>query len=309
MAETVHGWSVAIDGFDDMLHGEGKSPRTREAYRRDLEALARLLPARSPSEVGRRDLQKAIARLTDEGKVGRTIARMLSAWRRFFAWLGGANGGSANPCAGLKAPRDARLLPKAPGADRMAGLLEADVGNDLLAVRDRAMFELLYSSGLRLSELTALNVNDLDLAGRLVHVAGKGNKDRLIPVGRQAAEALTVWLACRPSGSEALFLTIRGGRLGNRQVQKRLDRWNLLAGGSEPVHPHMLRHAFASHVLQSSGDLRAVQELLGHADLSTTQIYTRLDFQHLARVYDATHPRARLEDHPDPAVPADKAED
>ena len=205
-----------------------------------------------------------------------------------------------NPCDGLRAPKQPRNLPKALSPDQAKALLDGDAGetNELLDLRDRAMFELLYSSGLRLAELAGLDCGGgLDLAEREVTVRGKRDKTRIVPLGAKAAEAVATWLARRAemaaANEPALFVNNRGGRLSPRSIERRLQRWALRQGLGLHVHPHMLRHSFASHLLQSSGDLRAVQEMLGHANISTTQIYTHLDFQHLAKVYDAAHPRAR----------------
>jgi integrase/recombinase XerC len=206
----------------------------------------------------------------------------------------------------LKAPKAPRKLPKLLDVDQMGGMLDVEV-DDELETRDLAIWELFYSSGLRLSELTCLDLGDLDLDAGMVWVhLGKGRKSRHLPVGSRAIEALQRWLPLRAgiakAGESAMFVSCRGTRIAQRTVQLRLDRWQIKLGLPEDVHPHMLRHSFASHVLESSGDLRAVQELLGHADLGTTQIYTHLDFQHLAAVYDRTHPRARKRDS-DPSVP------
>jgi integrase/recombinase XerC len=196
----------------------------------------------------------------------------------------------------VRAPKAARRLPQTLDADQMARLLELPAGDGLTA-RDRAIMELLYSSGLRLAELVGLNVTSLDLKDRMVQVLGKGKKARIVPVGRVAAEALRLWLKERAAVAKeheaALFVGRSGGRLGPRAVQARVAYWARRQGLGVHVHPHLFRHSFASHLLESSGELRGVQELLGHADISTTQIYTHLDFQHLARIYDATHPRAR----------------
>jgi integrase/recombinase XerC len=225
------------------------------------------------------------------------LQRLLSAWRQFFAWLGRQHLVDSNPVAAVRAPKSARKLPKTLDVDQMSRLLSID-DDSWLARRDHAMFELFYSSGLRLSELAQLDLTAIDLREGLVRVTGKSGKVRVLPVGKTAIAVLQQWLRVRsenlPEGSvqQALFINQKGQRLGVRAIQLRLKHYSLKQGMDEPVHPHMLRHAFASHMLESSGDLRAVQELLGHASISTTQIYTHLDFQHLASVYDAAHPRA-----------------
>jgi integrase/recombinase XerC len=273
------------------------SAHTVAAYRRDLADLATFCRDRG---IGWRALEVGaarawVARLHRRGLSAASIRRALAAARAFYRFLARERRAAHNPFAGLPAPRGARRLPKALSVDQAARLMEIPDGEPL-ALRDRALLELLYSSGLRLAELVALDVHDVDLHEGLVRVTGKGAKTRLVPVGRQARAALGRWLEWRaahggPSG--ALFTGAGGRRLGARAVQLRLRHWARRQGLDRPVHPHMLRHSFASHLLESSGDLRAVQELLGHANLATTQIYTHLDFQHLAEVYDRAHPRAR----------------
>jgi integrase/recombinase XerC len=205
----------------------------------------------------------------------------------------------SNPAADVPSPKIGKRLPKTLDVDQIARLLEID-GDHPLAVRDRAIMELFYSSGLRLAELATLKVTDIDLADGTVQVLGKGNKGRILPVGRKARDAIAAWLRVRAEmaghDGPALFLSRRGRALGPRAIQNRLRDWSRKIGLSTGVNPHMLRHSFATHLLEASGDLRAVQELLGHADISTTQIYTHLDFQHLARIYDKSHPRARKKD-------------
>lgn len=278
------------------LQAAGRSPRTCAAYRRDLDRLAGLLPERDLATATGADIRHALARLHAAGLSPRSLSRHLSAWRSWFDWCQRNNPHAANPCTALKAPKAPRRLPDALAVDATMHLLDGDGTPDgVLDCRDKAMFELLYSSGMRLSELTALDLGAVDMAEGLATVTGKGNKTRIVPVGRVARAALEAWLACRPAvaGETALFTSRQGRRLGARQVEKRLAHWSRRFGDGRHVHPHMLRHSFASHLLQSSGDLRAVQEMLGHANLSTTQIYTSLDYQHLAAVYDTAHPRAR----------------
>lgn len=294
-------WTPWLAGFDAALTLEDKSPHTRAAYARDLARLSSLLGDTPPATVDVKAVRHAVARLHAGGLDGRSIARHLSAWRRFFDWLARQTPMPANPCVGVRAPKSGKRLPKALAVDSSAALLDhvPEGGDERLTARDRAMFELMYSAGLRLAELVGCDLASLDRGQALLRVTGKGNKTRIAPVGRAALEALDAWLEIRralPCRDDAIFVTLKGERIGARQVQKRLSAWARAAGLDRHVHPHMLRHSFASHILQSSGDLRAVQELLGHANLSTTQVYTSLDFQHLARVYDATHPRARKKD-------------
>ena len=237
-----------------------------------------------------------VAAMHRRGLSGKSIQRALSALRSFYRYLLREQAVARNPASGVTAPKSARRLPKTLTADQAARLVTFDA-RDPLDRRDRALLELLYSSGLRLSELVNLDLSELDLSAGIVRVTGKGKKVRDVPVGAKARDALREWLAVRGQFAApeqlAVFVTRRGKRLGGRAVQNRLRLWAKRQGMEVPVHPHMLRHSFASHLLESSGDLRAVQEMLGHANISTTQIYTHLDFQHLASVYDKAHPRAR----------------
>ena len=231
-----------------------------------------------------------------KGLAPRSIARRLSAVRSFLRSEVVHGRLQANAAVGISAPKPPRRLPGTLDADQVAQLLEA-TEDEALGVRDRAILELFYSSGLRLAELVGLDLDDLDFGDKTVRVTGKGNKTRVVPVGRLALEAIREWLPVRlglaaPS-ERAVFVSQRGGRLSRRSVQSRLDRWSKRKGSARHLHPHLLRHSFASHLLESSGDLRAVQELLGHASISTTQVYTHLDFQHLASTYDKAHPRAK----------------
>ncbi len=278
------------------------SPHTVRAYDQDLRrfvAFCGEIGRSRTGEVDGEDIRAFIAAEHLRGCSGRSLRRSLSAVRGLFAFLveqGG--GGKANPALGIRAPKDRRRLPRTLDVDQMQHYL-AIPGQDWLAVRDRAMLELLYSSGLRLAELVGLDLGDLDLRESLVIVTGKGRRMRTLPVGAHACRALRQWLAVREeklggaAGQQALFLSGRGRRIHPRTVQKRLERYSLSQGMPQRIHPHMLRHSFASHLLESSGDLRAVQELLGHVDVGTTQIYTHLDLQHLSKVYDKSHPRAR----------------
>jgi integrase/recombinase XerC len=274
------------------------SDATRTAYARGLAELLAAAPGVAPTAMQPHHVRRAVATLRARGLNGRTIARVLSSWRGFFRWLARERGLAANPCAGLRAPKVPKALPKALAPDETQALLDRAAAG-AVETRDRAMFELCYSSGLRLAELVGLQA--ADAAGVLrdgeITVTGKGRKTRTVPVGAKARAALGAWLAARAqvarSDERALFVGARGERINPAVVRQRLGRWALRAGLGRRVHPHMLRHSFASHVLQSSGDLRAVQEMLGHASISTTQVYTHLDFQHLAKVYDAAHPRAK----------------
>ena len=289
-----------IEQFTQHLFGaRAFSRHTVQAYRRDLLRFADFCQRQGrqqATEVRTDDVRKFIAALHRGGLSARSIRRCLSAVRSFYRFLTENKQVRINPAEGVSTPRTAHKLPQTLDADQMQHLLDADT--DGAAPREQAILELLYSSGLRLCELTGLDMADLDLHARLVTVTGKGRKTRLLPVGRKAASALRTWLEERSgmAGAEdtpALFLSRRGKRIHPRTVQTSLARYGLRRGASQRIHPHKLRHSFASHLLESSGELRAVQELLGHADISTTQVYTHLDFQHLARVYDNTHPRAQ----------------
>jgi len=275
------------------------SPLTCDNYERDLSRLA-LWMADSGRDQWRlllsHDLRRYVAVLSREGLSGRSIARHLSAIRRFYNFLLRERLVADNPAVDVRAPKSGRRLPRVADVDQLGQLLDTRP-DDPLEVRDVCMFELMYSSGLRLSELAGLNLEAIDLRAGEVRVLGKGNKERVLPVGRKAVDALRNWLSVRPAlaaeGEKAVFVSRRGDRLSRRSIQSRLERWGITRGADQKLHPHLLRHSFASHMLESSGDLRAVQELLGHADIATTQVYTHLDFQHLARVYDQSHPRAR----------------
>ncbi|MDC7700450.1 tyrosine-type recombinase/integrase [Vogesella indigofera] len=286
-------WTAKLQQFDQQLQLAARSEHTREAYARDIAYLARLTRLEQPEQVNTLAVQRALAQLRHQGLSPRSLARILSSWRNLFHWMIRQEHIAANPCAGLRPPRAPQRLPKALSVDATMQLLDQP-SEGRLQWRDHAMFELMYSSGLRLSETTSLNVADLDLSQQLVKVSGKGKRERLLPVGRSAADALRRWLEVRGSTQDdALFVSEQGTRLSSRQLARRLEKWRLQSDCEQHVHPHMLRHSFASHILQSSGDLRAVQEMLGHANLATTQIYTSLDFQHLAKVYDGAHPRAK----------------
>lgn len=287
---------AASEAYVTYLRGRHYSPRTIALYAADLQRLSACAGERAPEALQAHDLRRCLAQLHARGHAPRSLARMLSAWRSFYTWLGREGRVTANPCSGLRPPKGVKRLPHTLTPDALARLLDGPPDADPIALRDRAMFELMYSSGLRLAELVGLDLNDVDRESGEVTVTGKGRKTRIVPVGQAALSALSAWLSVRPllaRDERALFVGARGQRIGPRVVQARLRGLALARGLGERVHPHALRHSFASHVLQSSGDLRAVQEMLGHASLSTTQVYTHLDFQHLAKVYDQTHPRAR----------------
>ena len=290
------------------------APRTLALYSEDLHKLmtAAAQAGIALTAVQNHHVRRWVAQMHAGGRSGRGIALILSGWRGFYTWLGREGQISANPVQDVRAPRQARPLPKALGVDEAVQLADhvAEDDDPWLEARDAAMVELLYGSGLRVGELVGLDVAASDAAQRggrgwidlpsaEVQVQGKGSKRRGVPLGTQALAALERWLALRDQvagqgdAAMALFIGRRGTRLTPQSIWQRLKRRSLLAGLATPVHPHMLRHSFASHVLQSSSDLRAVQELLGHAHIGTTQVYTRLDFQHLAKAYDAAHPRAR----------------
>ena len=279
------------------------SPHTVAAYQRDLANLSRLTAGKPLAELDVTDIRGAIVKLRSQSLAAASVARQLSSWRGFYTFACRRLGYPRNPCLGLRPPKAAKALPDILSPDTCAQLLDgvaAPADDDALLARDRAMFELFYSSGLRLSELAGLDLDDVNLQAGETQVTGKGRKTRIVPVGKAALDAITAWLPQRQAllrdPTAALFIGQRGSRLTPRSVQLRLDRWARQAGLGQHVHPHMLRHAFATHVLQSSGDLRAVQEMLGHASISTTQVYTHLDWQHLAKVYDQAHPRARKKD-------------
>jgi integrase/recombinase XerC len=285
--------------LDSQRHERQLSANTIGAYARDLCVLESWRKERSYtswSQFSQADIRDIAATAFRRGQAAGSIQRLLSSIRNFFKYLIREGMLETNPALDVRAPQKPRRLPQSLDVDEVSHLLNIP-GSDPLAKRDRAILELFYSSGLRLSELANLNLHDLDLGEGSVRVTGKGNKQREAPVGRMARQALTEWLGARIEllkGDEpAIFISNRGQRLSPRSIQSRIDYRARQAGLPRHVHPHMLRHSFASHMLEASGDLRAVQELLGHADISTTQIYTHLNFDHLARVYDDAHPRAR----------------
>jgi integrase/recombinase XerC len=289
----------AQEYLDSLRHQRRLSPATLRNYGHALDLLFVLLKDRPLRALEPAQVRRFVAQLHAQGLAPRTLALTLSAWRGWFRWLVRHKDFGTNPALGVRAPKAAKPLPKALSVEQTQKLLDVPAEQAQAFLRDRAMLELLYSSGLRLGELVALDVGDgrLDLAQGEVTVTGKGSRTRTVPVGEKAREALRAWLEVRPriaaAQEKACFVGVRGRRISPAQVWKSLDRWARRSGIGHAVHPHMLRHSFASHVLQSSQDLRAVQEMLGHASIATTQVYTHLDFQALAKVYDAAHPRAR----------------
>lgn len=294
-------FEVSIESYLDELRITRRcSPHTVSNYARDLRAVARSADSRQIDDwdqIEAADVRSIIAEQHREGISGRSLARRLSALRGLYNYLIKLGRAKVNPALDILAPKDKKALPATLNPDEVNRLLKQNL-SDPMVCRDLAMFELMYSSGLRLAELVSLNLADLDLSVEQVRVTGKGGKTRDLPVGKPAIEAINKWLGFRRSlpGADdtAVFLSSRGKRIAPRTVQMRLKKLAESQGLKRDCYPHMLRHSFASHMLESSGDLRAVQELLGHADISTTQIYTHLDFQHLARVYDESHPRARI---------------
>ncbi len=279
-----------------LRHERRLATNTLAAYGRDGAQLLALAADRPLASLTPQDIRRFVAKLHGKGQSPRSLARVLSSWRGLFDWLARGREVGANPCAGVKPPRAPKHLPKTLSPDEAVSLVAIEDDSDL-GIRDRALFELAYSCGLRVSELTGLDLGAVDLKSGEARVTGKGSKTRIVPVGAPAVKAIRRWIAVRAglakAGEKALFIGRSGKRLAPREVQRRIKLRALAAGLPMDVHPHMLRHSFASHVLQSSGDLRAVQEMLGHASIASTQVYTHLDFQHLAKVYDQAHPRAR----------------
>ena len=288
-----------LDAYLEQLRSERQvSAHTLSAYRSDLHKVLAFCQQEQLADWSALDasrLRRLIGRLHLHGLGAKSLARLLSAVRGFYQYLNRHGHCQHDPASGLAPPKGQRRLPKTLDADRTLQLLEGAVEDDFLARRDQALLELCYSCGLRLAEMVNLNIAQLDLADGLVEVCGKGNKTRVLPVGSKAREALAQWLPLRALANPAdgaVFISQQGRRLGPRAIQLRVRQAGVRELGQN-LHPHMLRHSFASHLLESSQDLRAVQELLGHADIATTQIYTHLDFQHLANVYDGAHPRAK----------------
>jgi integrase/recombinase XerC len=286
-----------LAGYLAHLRNERRlSAHSLVAYERDIRALLSGTNDRALEQIGMAEIRRLAAALHARGLGARSIARLLSSWRGFFAYLVEQHRFEHNPCIGVRAPKSPKRLPDTLTPDDMQRLV-GDEAQGELEKRNRAMLELFYSSGLRLSELAGADWEAIDWREGTIRVLGKGAKTRIVPVGRPALEALRIWreAQCSLTRSDipAIFVSRRGRRLSPRMIQNCVKAAGVCRGLSTAVHPHMLRHSFASHVLQSSGDLRAVQEMLGHASIATTQVYTHLDFQHLARVYDAAHPRAR----------------
>ena len=302
----LDGLAAYLDAYLENIAREGKSEHTVAAYRRDLEELFALL-AQMPSEaeggvpqdLSRRDFTAALRRLSQRGLNARTLARKLSSWRQYCVWLVKRGLMHADPTADIKPPKQPERIPKALPQECLNQMLDLPVDDgDTLALRDHALFELMYGSGLRLSEIHGLDTGDVWLDEGWVRVTGKGRKQRQVPLTGKSVEALKNYLPLRQTASDgkALFTGRNGTRLSQRQIQKRLESWAAQNGDGRHISPHMMRHSYASHLLQSSRDIRAVQELLGHSSLSTTQIYTKLDFDHIARLYDEAHPRAKRQE-------------
>lgn len=274
------------------------SVHTVASYARDLGYLLELAGEVALNTLKATDIRRYISRLHSQGLSGRSLARLLSAWRGFYNYLLRDYGYTDNPCVGIRAPKSPHALPQALSPEQAAHLMEVSY-EDIAALRDKAIMELLYSCGIRLAELVNINSEDIAdfIARGEIRVTGKGDKQRVVPLGDFAVMAIKSWLAVREqlanAGEAALFVGSRGQRISHRVVQLRMKQWGLTQGITSNVHPHLLRHSFATHVLQSSGDLRAVQEMLGHASISSTQIYTHLDYQYLSKIYDTAHPRAK----------------
>lgn len=315
MSTQEHVQESDLDAYLEVLRSQRQlSQHTLDSYLLDLRELKQLAGQADISNLSIHHMRRFAAQMHTSGQNARSIARKLSCWRGFYRWLNETRDLAANPVEGVRAPKKNKPLPKALGTDDAVRLV-AHKGADLATpLANRAMFELLYSSGLRVSELAGLDVAPVKLASYSsagwvdiqegeVHVTGKGSKQRIVPVGKHALDALQDWLAIRPillkGDPNPLFLTERGTRISHRLIQMRLKAHAQTMNIPANVHPHMMRHSFASHVLQSSGDLRAVQEMLGHSSIAATQVYTSLDFQHLAKVYDATHPRAKMDEDKD----------
>ena len=290
-----------LDAFLNSRTQVGQSAHTLAAYRRDLQQLQALLAEQNISHTPTRlQLVAVLKKLSAQGCQPRSLARKLSVWRNFFRHLLAHGLIDADPSLNLKAPKAAARLPKAVPAEQLNHLLDQPHSQDMLSLRDQAIFELLYGSGLRVSEAAALNLDDVLLNEGWVQVLGKGRKERQVPLGSHSIATLRQYLPQRlaANGETALFTNRLGRRLGSRQIQNRLRQWALLHGSDRHLSPHMLRHSYASHLLQNARNIRAVQELLGHSSLSTTQQYTQLDFNHLAGVYDSAHPRAKRKKTP-----------
>lgn len=289
---------VILDGFTNYLNNERRySPLTAESYSRDILKLFKLADTTPISELCDHQIRRFIAQLHSGGLGPASLARTLSAWRSFYYYLIRDYKFKHNPCIGLRAPKLTHNLPHGLSPDEAVRMVDLPTNGDTLTVRDKAMLELFYSSGLRLAELVNLDLTEIDFSDASVRVTGKGSRTRIVPLGKHAISALQAWLVVRQKLAShedgALFVGRNGGRISSRAVQLRIAGWGIKQGITSGIYPHLLRHSFASHVLQSSGDLRAIQEMLGHVSISTTQVYTHLDFQHLSKIYDAAHPRAK----------------
>ncbi|MDP1766401.1 MAG: tyrosine recombinase XerC [Methylotenera sp.] len=290
--------STLDDYLQHLTFERGLSALTLKNYARDIKLLESLAEETPLDSVKNTQIRRYIATLHSRGLSGKTIARALSAWRGFYDYLIHHKGYTQNPVTGLRAPKSPKTLPQALSTDQAVKFVDIQ-GDGLLEQRDHAILELFYSSGLRLAELVNLDMNMLDFSEGTVTVTGKGNKTRIVPIGSHAINAIQIWIQRRvlikiaDVNPNALFVTQQGRRITPRAVQYRVKEWSIKQGINTSMHPHLLRHSFATHVLQSSQDLRAVQEMLGHANISTTQVYTHLDFQHLASIYDRAHPRAK----------------
>jgi integrase/recombinase XerC len=286
------------DYIQHLTYERGLSALTCKSYTRDLMLLNKLAADSDLKQLKNQHVRRFIAVMHSQNLSSKSIARALSAWRGFYDYLIQHHGFDSNPVLGLRAPKAAKTLPQALAVDQAVKFVEI-TGDSFLELRDRAILELFYSSGLRLAELVSLDTDMLDFNEGTVTVTGKGSKTRIVPLGSHATKALQSWLQYRAgiqlqeTHIKAVFVTEQGRRLTPRAVQYRVKYWAVKQGVNADIHPHMLRHSFATHVLQSSQDLRAVQEMLGHANISTTQVYTHLDYQHLAKIYDAAHPRAK----------------
>lgn len=290
-------WLEAVENYLNYIaHTRHLSPTTVAGYQMDLIEAAEFFAEQPPFQLKAHHIRQYINQLHHKGLASKTLQRHLSSLRQFYRYYVRQRRCHDNPALGVRPPKAARTLPKVLSTDEMSYLLDFDA-DDWFGIRDKAIVELLYSSGLRLAEIANANIQDLDFASGLIKVTGKGSKQRIVPLGNKAIIALKDWLKVRGEKAapdeQAVFISQQGHRTSHRNIQLRLKKLGLERGSQQQLHPHMLRHSFASHVLESSSDLRAVQEMLGHSDISTTQIYTHLDFQHLAKTYDAAHPRAR----------------
>jgi len=289
---------LLVSYLDYIAYERRLSNLTRENYERDIKSLLKLSEGQTLDTIKPQHIRRFVAAMHGKGLSSKSIARALSSWRGFFHFLTLRHNFSSNPCIGMKAPKAAKTLPQALSIEQAVKLVGINE-DSLLGVRDQAILELFYSSGLRLAELVGLDIEALNFGEGIATVTGKGQKTRIVPMGTHAMNAIKKWLEMRAqikldeTDPSALFITQQGKRITPRAIQYRIKQWAIKQDINSDVHPHMLRHSFATHVLQSSGDLRAVQEMLGHANISTTQVYTHLDFQHLAKVYDSAHPRAR----------------